>query len=296
MSFILDALKKSESDRQRQSGPALFEVRVASSKTQLPVWALAVGALLLVNIVIVGWLLSRRSAHAESAAAMPPAATSNVVAATAPVPAGPAPAVPQPYGTAAGSYRPQSNSGEPTLGHGNMAGVPAASTTSAAPTSAATSATTSAAPTGPLSAPISTPPSAAPSPALGAQLPPGPAPAATAAHNTDDSGTSEAANPDDYAPAKEGSSTPLFKGHVRRSTDGGYTLYQDAAVAPAANLPQLRLDLHVYAARPEDRFALINMHRVHEGDALPEGVRVESINPEGVVLSHNGSKFLLPRD
>ena len=32
MSFILDALKKSESDRQRQSGPALFEVKVAPQK------------------------------------------------------------------------------------------------------------------------------------------------------------------------------------------------------------------------------------------------------------------------
>jgi len=106
----------------------------------------------------------------------------------------------------------------------------------------------------------------------------------------------EGANPDDYAPAVEGTGTPLFKSHVRRATDGGYALYQDAAVAAGSNLPQLRLDLHVYAARPEDRFALINMHRVHEGDALPNGVRVETITPEGVVLSHNGSKFLLPRD
>ena len=31
MSFILDALKKSESDRQRQSAPALFEVKVAAN-------------------------------------------------------------------------------------------------------------------------------------------------------------------------------------------------------------------------------------------------------------------------
>ena len=33
MSFILDALKKSETDRQRQNGPALFEVTVAPPKT-----------------------------------------------------------------------------------------------------------------------------------------------------------------------------------------------------------------------------------------------------------------------
>jgi hypothetical protein len=32
MSFIVDALKKSETDRQRQSVPALFEVKVAAPR------------------------------------------------------------------------------------------------------------------------------------------------------------------------------------------------------------------------------------------------------------------------
>ena len=83
---------------------------------------------------------------------------------------------------------------------------------------------------------------------------------------------------------------------MKRGTEDGLVLYQDAAVVPGANLPELRLDLHVYAPKPQDRFALINMHRVHEGDSVQGGVRVDSIVPEGVVMSHNGSKFLLPRD
>jgi Type II secretion system protein B len=41
---------------------------------------------------------------------------------------------------------------------------------------------------------------------------------------------------------------------------------------------------------------MINMHKVREGDTLPEGVRVDSITPEGAVLSYKGSSFLLPRD
>jgi general secretion pathway protein B len=73
-------------------------------------------------------------------------------------------------------------------------------------------------------------------------------------------------------------------------------LYQDLAVTSGSNLPQLRLDLHVYAAKPEDRFALINMRRMHEGDSLPGGVRVDAITPDGVVMEHNGTKFLLPRE
>ena len=67
MSFILDALKKSETDRQRQNGPALFEVRAAPTRDKLPLWAVGLGVLLAVNLVIVAWVLLRRPASAETA-------------------------------------------------------------------------------------------------------------------------------------------------------------------------------------------------------------------------------------
>ena len=102
--------------------------------------------------------------------------------------------------------------------------------------------------------------------------------------------------PDDYAPAAEPGPQSPFKGHVRSGTESGLKLYQDVATEPGSNLPELRLDLHVYAVKPQDRFALINMRKMHEGDSLPNGVRVETITPDGVVMSHNGTKFLLPRD
>jgi len=88
MSFILDALKKSESDRQRQSGPALFEVKVAPPRTGLPTWAVAVAALLVVNLAIVMWMLWRHPAARTADAGM--ADTS--AAAPAPRPAPPLPA------------------------------------------------------------------------------------------------------------------------------------------------------------------------------------------------------------
>ncbi|MFZ1906800.1 MAG: hypothetical protein WAU56_15535, partial [Steroidobacteraceae bacterium] len=68
MSFILDALKKSESDRQRQSGPALFEVKVAPRRPGLPAWALAIGVLFVVNLGIVLWILLRKPAPSPPAA------------------------------------------------------------------------------------------------------------------------------------------------------------------------------------------------------------------------------------
>jgi hypothetical protein len=49
VSFILDALKNPESDRQRQSGPALFEVKVAPPRTPAPVGD-RVALLLVVNL------------------------------------------------------------------------------------------------------------------------------------------------------------------------------------------------------------------------------------------------------
>ena len=62
MSFILDALKKSEADRQRQTAPALFEVKVAAPRRRFPIWAIAVGALLAVNLLIVLWIVLRQPA------------------------------------------------------------------------------------------------------------------------------------------------------------------------------------------------------------------------------------------
>jgi general secretion pathway protein B len=232
MSFILDALKKSESDRQRQSGPALYEVKVAPPRTRLPLWAIAIALLLGVNLLIVVWMLLRHpAAHAEAALSASPTPT--------------AAAVPPP--AAAVSLPPA------------IAATPAA----APPVSAVAASATIA--------------SAAPLPRAAANNP------------ADEQNAAE-----DLAPAAEPG--PGLNPHVRRGTADGVPLYQDIATLPGTHVPQLRLDLHAYAARPEERFVMINMHKLREGDSLPEGVRLESITPEGAVLSYNGSRFLLPRD
>ena len=72
MSFILDALKKSETDRQRQSSPALFEVKVAAPRRRFPLWAAGLAVLLGVNMLVLVWLLLRRPEPVAQAA--PPAA------------------------------------------------------------------------------------------------------------------------------------------------------------------------------------------------------------------------------
>ena len=52
-------------------------------------------------------------------------------------------------------------------------------------------------------------------------------------------------------------------------------------------LPELHLDIHVFADDPAERFVFINMSKYREKSRL---------TPDGVVLEHQGRRFLLPRE
>jgi general secretion pathway protein B len=69
MSFILDALKKAESERNRSAGPVLMDVRVLQSRQRLPAWAWVLAAVLLANLLLLGWLLLRKDEPAPALAA-----------------------------------------------------------------------------------------------------------------------------------------------------------------------------------------------------------------------------------
>jgi general secretion pathway protein B len=254
MSFILDALKKSENDRQRQSGPALFEVRVAPPRPRFPPWAIAVTALLLVNVAVIGWLMMRKPAVAAQQAAVAQ-------------PAPPQYAQQQPqYAPQPQQYAPQPQQYAPPP----APGVP----------------------------PQGYPPAGPPGAQQGAPYSP-PAPVANNGQNfepqlADSRGAPESTNPDDYAPAAEADSSSGGLGHARRGTSSGLPTYEDAAAK--VGVPALRLDLHVYAPEPHKRFILLNMKRLGEGESLPEGVKVDSITPDGAILEYHGSKFVMDRD
>ena len=61
--------------------------------------------------------------------------------------------------------------------------------------------------------------------------------------------------------------------------------------ATGVTLPELRLNLHVYDATPANRFVLLNSSRLGEGQESPDGVRVERIGPDSVILSWHGRRF-----
>jgi general secretion pathway protein B len=70
MSFILEALKKSENERKRTIGPSLADVQRRPQSSEKPWWAIAIGALLIVNlIVLIVVLLRDRGAEPALSAA-----------------------------------------------------------------------------------------------------------------------------------------------------------------------------------------------------------------------------------
>jgi general secretion pathway protein B len=228
MSLILDALKKSEAERQRQSGPTLLEVRVTQPRRRYPVWVIAVGVLLAVNILLLLAFVLRRPVA-------PPA--------EAPVEA--SAAAPRSAPTAA----PAANPG-------------------ALPASVA-----------PMAAPAATAPGlpAAGDIDAGTLVAP---PRSFSAPDAGADGPNGSGNPADDEPAVAPGTSAHYAGLPSFNDVGG-------------DLPQLRLDLHVYSMRARDRYALINMHRVHEGDTLPEGPQVLAITREGVALTYRGQDFML---
>lgn len=62
MSFILDALRKSEHERQRSAVPGLSQVPLATPSPQMPRWALAVIGVLGAAVLVLGaaWIYSMR--------------------------------------------------------------------------------------------------------------------------------------------------------------------------------------------------------------------------------------------
>jgi general secretion pathway protein B len=76
VSFILDALRKSEHERQRSTVPGLSHVPYATPARALPRWALAVMTLLAASLVALtaAWWLSSRPAPVMGATPPPPPA------------------------------------------------------------------------------------------------------------------------------------------------------------------------------------------------------------------------------
>jgi len=271
MSFILDALRKSEHERQRQTGPAMVEAAVAPPKPQPNRWATAAIALLLLNLVAVGVVLLWKSRD-EPAAVV----ASSPAAAAAP---------------------------------NQQAAPPVAPPPVAAPAAAQQATITRTLPE----------PAVAPAPVLRPAEPP----PATGRRGSLEQEMSADVPPMEYEaaqaaarpPAGPSAVVPTRRGSVVYEALPGATPGATEAPPPAppqpsaaANLPtadelaargglaEMRLELHVYSTRAQDRLVFVNGRRYREGDTTAEGATVVQITPDGAIMTAGGNRFLLTRD
>lgn len=61
-----------------------------------------------------------------------------------------------------------------------------------------------------------------------------------------------------------------------------------------ADFPRLALDVHFYEDDPARRFVMINGRRYREGDTLGEGPQLLEIAPDSLTLDHRGQRVLIP--
>jgi general secretion pathway protein B len=59
------------------------------------------------------------------------------------------------------------------------------------------------------------------------------------------------------------------------------------------SLPTLKLEVLVYAERPGEGLVFINGRKYTEGQAVEGTLTLEAITPDGVILSREGTRFLL---
>lgn len=224
MSLILDALRKSEHQRQRHAGPGFAAVPEAAQRQRPATWVLVLGGLLALNILVLAALFFSGRQDAPTAAT-PPADVPASAAATSPRPT-----------TVTLPARPRRDDVRPL-------------TTEAAPAA---------------------PPTAARNPPAGKAdvVPPEAAPTAAVTPGGESTATADARLP----------------------------RFADLVVRGELAVPDMHLDIHVYSSNAAERFVFINMRKYVEGQATQEGPRVERITGEGVIMDHQGTRFLLSRD
>lgn len=259
MSFILDALRKSDAERQRQSAPGLADIRYARPKTRRSPWVPLLVVVLVANLGFMAFQWWRSGteppAAAPGAVVAPPATPAAPVVPAAAVPAAPVAVRPDPAPPAARAVplppevRPLAVEADPAAAAMELLPDPAEDQ----------------APGG-----------------INAEL-------AAAAGLDADAPAAEAELLDEpVAPA------PRAPSRIRE--EAGLPTSQQLIAAGTLRVPELSLELHVFSDDPAGRFVIINGRRYREGATLNEGPKLESITAEGAVLDSQGTRFIvLPR-
>lgn len=72
-------------------------------------------------------------------------------------------------------------------------------------------------------------------------------------------------------------------------------LFGTMPVAFRERIPLFRINIFAYSPNPEERFAIIDMHKYRVGDELPGGAELLEIRADCLVLELDGERFRYPR-
>jgi len=79
----------------------------------------------------------------------------------------------------------------------------------------------------------------------------------------------------------------------RTQSQGDNVALSDLAAAEREQLPPLKMSMHLWAPEPERRFVILDGNRVGEGDRVGNVV-VEAITADGAVIAWQGRRIVLP--
>lgn len=312
MSYILEALRKSERERQRNQAVPQDLVMSDQAETgggRRPWVAWTVGALVALNLVSMGyfWLKGQGAGSAPSAAIgaaagsdgraapgsvrqsaavpaktpVPRAKTSQNVAAAPPAKAEPAPAKSEPAVDGAPKAKPlrEGVAGRPKSPPAAVNAKPReAANAMSAPAIASAAGVKEAWPKPGVNPPLASMETVAPS-MEAAAAPPKTVAALEKLGIIEDSARQP---PADAAPAEaEAEENP--------------PLLQSMPPEFQAKIPPLKISLYAYFSDPRKRFAVINLSRYEAGEQIADGVRLEAIKADGLIVSHQGTRFRVNR-
>jgi general secretion pathway protein B len=261
LSYILDALKKADAERERSAVPGLHAhpqdglAETARGEGGVPWPAVAIGAIVVLGGALAWVLLS------DSGVRTPPlVAAAPTVGDAAPAAA---PAAAPPEARAAAQSPP-------------AAAVPPSPAPAAAPAPAA--------PPAPTATPPAAPPATAPPPAA---APPAPAPAPARSRPVRPPAAATVAPRQATLPV----TPPAAPAAPPAPAEPRVPWLNELPSATRSGLPPLSVSGAVYSPTPSARMLFLNGQVLREGQTTAEGVVVERIGPSSSELSAGGQRF-----
>jgi general secretion pathway protein B len=72
-------------------------------------------------------------------------------------------------------------------------------------------------------------------------------------------------------------------------------LFKDLPYNFRSSAPKMSINVFMYAAKPEDRFVVLNMTKYKAGQTTKDSVEIREIRPDGIIASYGGEVFRIER-